>query len=404
MLLITYISVLPFALMLALVGRYGTGVDIIPEAAPMIIIFSIAFIATTTFLANRPITLKESYLFLGIMSIGSAYLACLVIISIFRWYYSLGFIGIFSGTTATWIILLERYRTRRLFAQIYAVPPFGNYNSVMNLGLKCKILTSPDQLTRESFNWIVFNFDTNVPDVWVRGIASAAIRGTPILSLNDVIEFATGRTIAETFSENDFFSKVVEKQFRILKRILDIVFSFFALIIIIVPGLAIAIAIKLTSPGPVFFSQKRVGLEGELFTLFKFRTMRHEDRQESNITLKDDTRITPPGRLLRHARIDEWPQFFNVLIGQMSIVGPRPEQPSLADEFERCIPHYQLRYLARPGITGWAQINHGYADDMISTRRKLEFDLYYIKHMNFFLDIKIFLKTISVLVSGTGHR
>ena len=107
---------------------------------------------------------------------------------------------------------------------------------------------------------------------------------------------------------------------------------------------------------------------------------------------------------MRRTRIDEWPQFVNVILGQMSIVGPRPEQPNFAQGFGANLSHYHLRHLVRPGITGWAQINHGYAADLESTQRKLEFDLYYIKQMNVFLDVKIFFKTLSVLLSGAGHR
>jgi len=170
--------------------------------------------------------------------------------------------------------------------------------------------------------------------------------------------------------------------------------------------LLIAAAVKLTSPGPVFYRQTRVGWRGRNFTLYKFRSMRADAEAATGAVwaTKDDPRVTPVGRWLRRLRLDELPQFFNVLRGEMSLVGPRPERPEFVASLAEQIPYYRQRLAVRPGITGWAQINHEYGDSVEDAARKLEYDLYYIKNLSPALDAYIILQTLKTVLLQRGAQ
>jgi lipopolysaccharide/colanic/teichoic acid biosynthesis glycosyltransferase len=154
---------------------------------------------------------------------------------------------------------------------------------------------------------------------------------------------------------------------------------------------------------PVLFTQKRVGYAGKVFTIYKLRTMTRAPR-EADATAVGDMRVTGFGRFLRRFRIDELPQLWNVLKGEMSLIGPRPEQPELARAYVSQMPAFAFRHLVRPGITGWAQIRAGYAANLAETREKLSFDLYYLKNASVTLDLEIAARTAFTLLSGRGVR
>jgi len=167
-----------------------------------------------------------------------------------------------------------------------------------------------------------------------------------------------------------------------------------------------ALAVKLTSPGPALYRQVRVGLSGEPFTLYKFRSMRVDAEAETGAVwaIKDDPRVTSVGRIIRMIRFDELPQIFNVLKGEMSMVGPRPERPEFVKALTEKIPYYRQRHCIRPGITGWAQINYKYGDTLEDTVTKLEFDLYYIKNMTLSLDFYIIFHTVKAMLQSRGAQ
>ena len=180
----------------------------------------------------------------------------------------------------------------------------------------------------------------------------------------------------------------------LMKRLLDIVGSLFLIVLFSPVMLIAAIGTKITSPGPVIFRQIRIGQHSKPFTMYKFRTMRMqtEEDEQKGWTTKGDDRVTKFGAFLRRTSIDEMPQFFNVLTGKMSLVGPRPERPQFVDKFKEEIPRYMIKHQVRPGITGWAQIN-GYRGDT-SIRKRIEYDLFYIENWTFSLDIKILFLTV----------
>ena len=167
----------------------------------------------------------------------------------------------------------------------------------------------------------------------------------------------------------------------------------------------VAILIKLDSRGPIFYTQERVGLNGRNFKMFKFRTMR-ADAEQAGVqwAQKDDPRVTGIGTYLRRFRIDELPQLINVLKGEMGLVGPRPERPEFVAQLRTQIPYYELRTLVPPGITGWAQIRYPYAASLEEAREKLQYDLYYVKHLSVFLDLVILFHTAKVVLFGRGAR
>lgn len=187
-----------------------------------------------------------------------------------------------------------------------------------------------------------------------------------------------------------------------VKRIFDILISFLSMPIALIIITIFAIIIKIESPGPAFFLQERVGLNGRKFLIIKLRSMRIDaEKNGAQWAAKNDPRVTKVGAFIRKTRIDELPQLFNVLKGDMSLIGPRPERPIFMEQFNKEIPGFVDRLKVRPGITGWAQVNGGYD---ITPKEKLELDRYYIKNMSFFLDLKIILKTIKVCVTGDGAR
>ncbi len=194
-------------------------------------------------------------------------------------------------------------------------------------------------------------------------------------------------------------------QIRKIKRATDIVVSLLGLVVGIPLILLFGVLIKLSSPGPVIYRQTRVGLGGKPYVLFKLRTMRTDAEAQGAVwASRRDARVTRVGYFLRKWRIDEIPQLFNVLKGEMSLVGPRPERPEFTEKLATFIPFYDERHLVQPGLTGWAQVRYPYAASFEAAARKLQFDLYYIKNMGFLLDLSILLRTFKTILVGLRHE
>jgi exopolysaccharide biosynthesis polyprenyl glycosylphosphotransferase len=193
---------------------------------------------------------------------------------------------------------------------------------------------------------------------------------------------------------------------RFLKRVFDIVISFVVLIGFLPLWILVAVTIKLTSRGPVLFQQRRIGRAGKRFVLHKFRSMIEDAERDTGPVWaqKNDRRVTKIGRVLRRMRLDEIPQLINVLKGEMSLVGPRPERPYFVEKLAQEIPLYSRRLNVKPGLTGWAQIKHNYDTSLDDVREKVKYDLYYIENMSLSLDLKILTRTILVTLTGSGAR
>ena len=221
-------------------------------------------------------------------------------------------------------------------------------------------------------------------------------------------EQTTGQVDLGAFSRGDIVAPLpvnTTNPASVGKRVFDIVAAL-GLIIFLAPVLAAtAIAIRLDSKGSILYRQKRVGLNGRVFEIYKFRSM-VSDAEKDGVrwAAKNDSRVTRIGKFIRKTRIDEIPQAINVLKGEMSFVGPRPERPEFVELLEREIPNYHLRHMVKPGITGWAQVKYVYGASVEDAREKLKFDLYYIKHYGCMRDILIVLLTVRVALFGIGSR
>ncbi|MDO8631832.1 MAG: exopolysaccharide biosynthesis polyprenyl glycosylphosphotransferase [Phycisphaerales bacterium] len=217
-------------------------------------------------------------------------------------------------------------------------------------------------------------------------------------------ETATGQILVDEITPNWFLFadlKVHCDERATLKRLLDLTTAFVALCLTAPLWPIIALAIKLCDAGPVFYSQDRVGQNGQIFRLHKFRTMRTDAENGKSVwATPNDPRATLVGRWLRRSRLDELPQLYNVLVGQMSLVGPRPERPDIVRELCDKLPYYGERHLVKPGVTGWAQISFRYGASIEDAKRKLQFDLYYLKHMSFELDTIILFRTLGTFLRG----
>ena len=282
----------------------------------------------------------------------------------------------------------------------------GGLNGLRRLGTPEELprLVDPKQVSR-----VIVAMSDRRGALPVEALLQLKTRGVIVQDGADVYEAVAGKVALDSlrlswllFSPGFRLSSAV----LIGKRLSSIILSGLGLLVCLPLLPLIALAIKLSSPGPILYRQKRVGRNGEVFPCYKFRTMRHDAEADVGPTwaLDDDPRITPVGRFLRRARLDEIPQLWNVLRGDMNFVGPRPERPEFVARLSREIPYYHLRHTIRPGVTGWAQICYKYGNSVEDAKQKLQYDLYYIKNMSLGLDLLIFMHTIKVILLGRGAK
>ena len=243
----------------------------------------------------------------------------------------------------------------------------------------------------------------------IRELVRLKVLGVRVDDAHSTVSSLTGRIWLDMvrpswFIFSDGFGRT--RLMLVFKRIVDLAFGLLGLVLSSPIMLAVAIAVWLDSGSPVIFSQTRVGLKGRCFDVLKFRSMRVDAEAGTGAqwAQKDDQRVTRIGRHLRKYRLDELPQFINVIRGQMSFVGPRPERPVFVDQLRKAVPYYDERHSVRPGLTGWAQVEYYYGASVEDSYRKLEYDLFYLKNMSLFFDCLIILKTIRIFFTGKGGR
>ena len=257
---------------------------------------------------------------------------------------------------------------------------------------------------------VVMAIDSNGSSRIARKVLETRLRGVEVIDLPTLYEELACRLPLKHVEEQWLVSatgfNLISKEYvQRCKRIIDFTFAAVMLLLSLPMILLTALLIKLDSPGPVFYKQQRVGKGGNLFTVYKFRSMCADAEQKgARWAQKRDPRVTRVGKWIRIFRVDEIPQIWNVLIGEMSLVGPRPERPEFVKELDVLVPYYCVRHTVNPGITGWAQINYPYGATIEEAFRKLEYDLYYVKNMSIFLDLQILLKTVGVVILGEGSR
>lgn len=240
-----------------------------------------------------------------------------------------------------------------------------------------------------------------------RYVSATSVAGREVRPLNEVYEEHTGRVPLGHLSEGwEIETSLLRKlPFLPFKHAVDLALVMLTLPLWLPVVAIVALLVRVVDGSPVIFRQVRVGRRGELVELFKFRTMRADaEALGARQATGDDPRITPLGGFLRSVRLDELPQFFNVLRGELSLIGPRPEQVSFVEKYREAIPFYDQRHLVRPGITGWAQVRHGYAASEEETIEKLSYDFYYLKHMSPLLDLEVLARSVWTVASASGTK
>ena len=262
--------------------------------------------------------------------------------------------------------------------------------------------------SKSSIDRIIVAMENRRGSMPVQELLNLRLRGVVVEETAPLIERLSGRLPLDGLNPSTLiFTEGFNVRTYLLfaRRLISIFVSSIALLICLPLIPFIVLAVRLSSPGPIFFKQVRVGFRGRPFTIYKFRTMRQDaEANGAQWATKHDARITSLGRLMRKTRLDEIPQLWNVLRGDMGFVGPRPERPEFVQWLVKEIPYYNLRHMIRPGITGWAQVRYQYGASLEETRRKLEFDLYYIKHISVGLDLLIMFETIKTILLRRGAQ
>ena len=265
-------------------------------------------------------------------------------------------------------------------------------------------------IKKEAITDLIFSISGEMKPEMSKAILTAEENGVVVTTTPVVYEELLGRVPIQLLHDDWILRSFLDEShssgsYEIIKRLIDIVCSLVGLIITVILFPIISIIILIDSGFPVFFIQRRLGKSGRLFLLYKFRTMMQDAEKDgiARLAVENDERITRVGRFLRKSRLDELPQFFNVLRGDVSMVGPRAERPELVDKMQKKIPFYRARLFVKPGVTGWAQVNYRYASNLEETAVKLEYDLYYIKHRNILLDLIIIIRTIGTVLRYIGQ-
>lgn len=357
--------------------------------------------------ASYPGTLPGFYI---LPAFAAAYAAVLAGFVLLRLDYS-RFVFLFGFTVSSAWYLLVFVFNMRTRAMVIGVVPFGDYRSLLDVpGFDWPVLARATEPLEVPYDAIVADFRADLPDEWDRALATCALRGIPTYHTKQLRESITGRVEIEHLSENSLGSLIPLSVYKRIKGTADFTAALVAVIALAAPMLILAAAIRLDSPGPALFKQKRVGRGGTTFEIFKFRTMRVEEPRHDGpsrahaMTQNDDPRVTRLGRFLRRNRIDELAQIINILRGEMSWIGPRPEALVLSEWYQNELPFYSYRHIVKPGITGWAQVRQGHVTEVDSVLEKLHYDFYYVKNFSPWLDIVIVFLTIRTMLTGFGSR
>ncbi|MDG6273112.1 sugar transferase [Glaesserella parasuis] len=373
------------------------GKFIIPLIISQFIILAL-FIILMRYPGNRSVGFIPS-------SVISVYGCLILFLAIFRLNYSsLLLISSFFMSLLSGFILY--FITIRFSKKRIAIIPLGNIQNLEKITTVDWIKLEKPDLSEKTYDAIVVDlYSEDLAEEWQKFLAETALMNIKIYNAKNLEESLTGRVRSRYFYENDLGTLQPSGIYQIIKRVIDVIAVLITLPITICIMLITAIAIRLESKGNVLFIQKRVGQGRKEFNLYKFRSMCQDSEKDgAKFATTNDMRITKVGKFIRKTRIDELPQFFNVLKGDMSLIGPRPEQKVFVDKFIKEIPFYNYRHIVKPGISGWAQVIQGYTADVNDTKIKLQYDLYYIKNFSIWLDILIVFKTIKTMLTGFGAR
>lgn len=303
------------------------------------------------------------------------------------------------------------FLAERVVKPVFFVVPGGDVGTLGDIAEAQWLMLDEPTVPDHPRAMIVADFRHDHAADWERMLARTAVGGRTVYHSKLLRESLTGRVTIEHLSENSFGSLLPNHAYRRFKRMADLALCIIVIPFLILPMAVIGLLIRLDSPGPAFFRQKRVGYRGDTFEMIKFRSMRTREIADSEnaarddaMTRNDDDRVTRIGQVLRRIRLDELPQMINILRGEMSWIGPRPEAVPLSKWYESEIPFYSYRHIIRPGISGWAQVHQGHVTDLDAINQKLAYDFYYVKYFSAWLDIVIALRTIPTMIGGFGAR
>lgn len=346
---------------------------------------------------------RQSWLHI-LPTVGIAYSSVFAVSALFFVTFSNSFVLTSGILTLLFFAADHFWRTRRRPLMVYI--PVGRVADALTIPHADWLALQQPELPEVPIRAVVA--DLHSPDLhagWQRFLADCALNGIAVYNIRQVEESLTGRVKIRHLYENDLGALLPSPSYMLLKRVLDTVLIVISLPLTLPLMAATALAIRLESPGPVLFVQNRVGQGGHEFKIYKFRSMRTDSEKDgAQLAQIGDARITRVGHFIRKTRLDELPQFFNILKGDMSLIGPRPEQQALVSRFEAAIPFYAYRHIVKPGLSGWAQVTQGYAGNEDETQLKIEYDFYYIKHFSFSLDVLILFKTLKTILTGFGAR
>jgi sugar transferase (PEP-CTERM system associated) len=346
---------------------------------------------------------------------------CLLLIAVPTW--RLAFDGLARGAHLEERILIlgsgriARTVARQIFSQhdfAYRVVGFVEEDPAHGSGadpLSLSLGTAadlPDLIARHQVDRVIVGLADRRGRMPIRELLQAKLSGVRVEEAATTYERITGKILLEDLKPSWFiFSDGCRaaRGTRVVKRAFDVILALIGLLCAAPLMLLTAIAVRLDSPGPILYRQDRVGENGRVFTLCKFRSMRMDAERGTPVWARDgDDRVTRVGRFIRLTRLDELPQLWNVLRGDMSFVGPRPERPYFVEQLAAAIPFYTERHLVKPGVTGWAQVRYRYGSSVEDAMEKLQYDLYYIKHLSIVFDLTIVADTVKVILSGKGAK
>ncbi|WII92406.1 exopolysaccharide biosynthesis polyprenyl glycosylphosphotransferase [Kingella negevensis] len=403
-----FIRLIIGVLLIALTAELYLSVkDIPPHDTKVInsaIICFIAYLTTAVSITTlRAFPGKQTWLNI-LPAVGIAYSSVFAVSGVLFITFSNSFV-IANGLITAVFFLADFYISRRRTPRMAYIPLGRATHAAEIPNIEWQRLDQPT-LPENRLRAIVADLHSNdlSPD-WQRFLADCTLRGIAVYNIRQIEESLTGRVKIRHMYENDLGSLLPSPRYMLVKRVLDIFLIIISAPLTVPLMITTAIAIRSESAGSVFFVQNRVGQGGHEFKIYKFRSMTLDSEKDgAKLAQVGDARITRVGKFIRKTRLDELPQFWNILRGDMSLIGPRPEQKVFVEQFNERIPFYNYRHIVKPGLSGWAQVTQGYAGNEDETQIKLEHDFYYIKHFSLSLDILIIFKTIKTILTGFGAR
>lgn len=340
-------------------------------------------------------------------SLAFSWAAVIVFVAVFRVPYSVVVFSLGALCSSILAFLLV-VLARRPFSEVYQMIPSPRVRAALTElpNLPHRICENTGDLMRSN-GAIVADLHADMPKDWDLAIVEATLKGRQVYHIKQVHESLTGRVQIDHLSENALGTLAPDESYLFVRSFAERALAAILLLLSAPLLVLVAMAIRWDSSGPALFRQTRIGKGGREFVIFKFRTMIEDSgdaTREADITRENDPRITTLGRFLRRTRLDELPQLINVVRGDMSFIGPRPETKRLSDWYASNIDFYNYRYVVLPGITGWAQVSQGHVASDEEVSRKLQYDLYYVKNFSPWLDIVVALKTVKVMLFKLGAK